>query len=71
MAGTMKPELLDEKRDVNGTTFKEAAKLAGYGGSSHKVSAFIPGLIQDAANVSLLCYLASRSTRTLQILLTC
>ena len=37
MAGTMKPELLDEKKDVNGTTFEEAANSAGYGGASHKV----------------------------------
>lgn len=36
MAGTLTPELLDAKLDVNGSSFKDAANKAGYGGSSHK-----------------------------------
>ena len=37
MAGMLTAQLLDEKTDVNGTTFLEAATAAGYGGSSHQV----------------------------------
>lgn len=53
MAGTLTPELLDEKLDENGTSFRKAATAVGYGGNSHqdilegtkvapgKVSAFV------------------------------
>jgi hypothetical protein len=37
MAGELTAALLDEKLDVNGTSFKEASTAAGYGGSSHQV----------------------------------
>ena len=37
MAGTLTPGLLDEKLDENGTSFKDAAASAGYGGKSHQV----------------------------------
>ena len=37
MAGTMTPEFLEGKVDINGTTFQEAAAAVGYGGKSHKV----------------------------------
>jgi hypothetical protein len=37
MAGTMTAALLDEKVDVNGTSFQEASTAAGYGGASHEV----------------------------------
>lgn len=36
MAGVLTPQLLDEKVDINGTAFLEAANKAGYGGKSHK-----------------------------------
>ncbi|KAK9812597.1 hypothetical protein WJX72_000194 [[Myrmecia] bisecta] len=36
MAGTLTAKVLDEKVDVNGTTFQEAATAAGYGGKSHE-----------------------------------
>ncbi|KAK9918321.1 hypothetical protein WJX75_003179 [Coccomyxa subellipsoidea] len=36
MAGELTAALLDEKLDVNGTSFKEASTAAGYGGSSHQ-----------------------------------
>jgi hypothetical protein len=38
MAGTLTPQLLDEKVDENGTSFKDAATAVGYGGNSHQVS---------------------------------
>ena len=37
MAGTLTPQLLDEKLDENGTCFNDAATAVGYGGKSHKV----------------------------------
>ena len=37
MAGTMTPEFLEGKVDINGTTFQEAAAAVGYGAKSHKV----------------------------------
>ena len=40
MAGALTPQLLDEKVDVNGTTFLEAANAAGYGGTSHQACCF-------------------------------
>jgi len=38
MAGTLSPQLLDEKLDENATSFKDAATAVGYGGNSHQVS---------------------------------
>ena len=40
MAGALTPQLLDEKVDVNGTTFLEAANAASYGGTSHQACCF-------------------------------
>lgn len=37
MAGTLTAKYLDQKLDINGSSFKDAATAAGYGGSSHKV----------------------------------
>lgn len=37
MAGELTAELLDEKLDVNGTSFQAASTAAGYGGASHQV----------------------------------
>ncbi|DBA83387.1 TPA: hypothetical protein ACH3X2_006532 [Trebouxia sp. C0005] len=36
MAGTLSPQLLDEKLDENATSFKDAATAVGYGGNSHQ-----------------------------------
>ena len=38
MSGSLTPQLLDEKLDENGTSFKDAAAAVGYGGKSHQVS---------------------------------
>lgn len=37
MAGELTAALLDEKLDVNGTSFQAASTAAGYGGASHQV----------------------------------
>ncbi|EIE18838.1 N-carbamyl-L-amino acid amidohydrolase [Coccomyxa subellipsoidea C-169] len=37
MAGELTAALLDEKLDVNGTSFLEASTAAGYGGSTHQI----------------------------------
>lgn len=50
MAGTLTAELLKSKRDVNGTTFQEAANKAGYGSFSPEV------LIQLVHLIYLLAY---------------
>ena len=42
MAGTLTSDVLDAQPDENGTVFKDAAQLAGYGAESHKVQA-LPG----------------------------
>ena len=44
MASALAAETLNDKLDVNGTSFKAASTAAGYGGGSHEVCAAHPGL---------------------------
>jgi hypothetical protein len=37
MVGALKAKTLDEKVDVNGTSFQQASSAVGYGGKSHEV----------------------------------
>ena len=37
MCGALTAETLNDKLDVNGTSFKAASTAAGYGGKSHEV----------------------------------
>ena len=47
MCGDLEASTLDRELDMNGTSFAEAAKAAGYGGRDHKASSH--GLIDPQA----------------------
>jgi hypothetical protein len=65
MAGVLTVAQLDEKLDINGSSFQEASTAAGHGGASHQVLLTgLCGIISQEAHYTTVATSYSMQTRS-------